>query len=55
MSEQTEELQTQAREQAGGLDHWADVLEAHDPASSARGILMLRAAAKTLRELVEKR
>ncbi len=40
-----------AREQAGGLDHWARCLEAHEPESSAAGILMLRAAAKTLREL----
>ncbi len=40
-----------AREQADGLDHWAAVLEAHEPDSSAKGILMLRAAAKTIREL----
>jgi len=40
-----------AREQAGGLDNWANVLEAHEPGSSAKGILMLRAAAKTLRAL----
>ena len=41
----------QAKEQAGGLDNWADVLEAHEPGGSAKGILMLRAAAKTLRAL----
>lgn len=40
-----------AREQAGGLDAWANVLVAHNPDGSAKGILMLRAAAKTLREL----
>jgi len=40
-----------ARQQAIGLDNWADVLEAHEPGSSAKGILMLRAAAKTLRGL----
>ena len=40
-----------AREQAVGLDNWADVLETHDPGSSAKGILMLRAAAETLRGL----
>ena len=45
------DIHTRAREQAGGLDHWAAVLEAHDPDGSAAGIVMLRAAAKTLREL----
>lgn len=40
-----------ARQQAVGLDNWADVLEVHKPESSAAGIVMLRAAAKTLREL----
>ena len=45
---------TQATEQAGGLEHWADVLESHKPENSAKGILMLRAAAKTLRELAPK-
>lgn len=50
MSDKT--LREAARQQAGGLDNWADVLEAHEPDSSAKGILMLRAAAKTLRELV---
>lgn len=40
-------LMGRAREQADGLDNWADVLDE----SSAKGILMLRAAAKTLREL----
>ena len=44
-----------AREQAGGLDHWANVLEAHEPDSSAAGIVMLREAAKTLRELARRR
>ncbi len=42
-----------ARQQAGGLDSWAAVLEAHEPASSAKGILMLRAAAKTLRRFAD--
>ncbi len=45
------DIHTRAREQASGLDHWAAVLEAHDPGGSAKGIVMLRAAAKTLREL----
>lgn len=45
------EINARAREQAGGLDHWAIVLEAHKPESSAAGIVMLRKAAKTLREL----
>ena len=45
------ERSTQARAQADGLDHWANVLEAQDPESSAKGIIMLRAAAKTLRGL----
>ncbi len=40
-----------AREQAGGLDHWARCLEAHEPESSAAGIVMLHEAAKTLRAL----
>jgi hypothetical protein len=40
-----------ARQQADGLDNWAKILEAHEPDASARGILMLRAAAKTLRQL----
>ena len=44
-------LDARARAIAGGLDHWAAVLEAHDPDGSAAGIVMLRAAAKTLREL----
>ena len=35
--------------QADGLDQWAEVLEAHEPGGAAAGILMLRAAAKTLR------
>ena len=43
-----------AREQADGLDMWAKVLEAHEPDNSAAGILMLYAAAKTLRELSKK-
>ncbi len=38
-----------AREQAGGLEHWAAVLVAHKHKSSAAGIVMLREAAKTLR------
>ena len=38
-----------ARKQAAGLDRWAKVLEAHEPESSAAGILMLHEAAKTLR------
>ena len=45
------DIHTRAREQAGGLDHWAKTLEAHTPDDSAKAILMLRAAAKTLREL----
>ena len=39
--------------QAAGLDHWAACLEAHEPESSAAGIVMLRAAAETIRELVK--
>ena len=46
------ELCTRAQEQADGLDQWARVLKAHEPEGSAKGILMLHAAAKTLRELV---
>ncbi len=42
-----------AREQAGGLEHWANVLEAHEPESSAAGIVMLREAAKTLRRFAD--
>ena len=42
-----------AREQAGGLNHWAAVLEAHEPKGSAAGIVMLREAAKTLRALAD--
>ncbi|KKL29054.1 hypothetical protein LCGC14_2368960 [marine sediment metagenome] len=42
-----------ARKQADGLDQWAEVLEVHEPESAAAGILMLHAAAKTLRELAE--
>lgn len=45
------EINARAKEQAGGLDHWAAVLEAHKPESSAAGIVMLHEAAKTLREL----
>ena len=37
--------------QASGLEHWAKCLEVHNPEGSAAGIVMLRAAAKTLREL----
>ena len=37
--------------QASGLEHWAKYLEVHDPDGSAASIVMLRAAAKTLREL----
>lgn len=44
-------IRDRAREQADGLDHWAAVLEVHEPKSSAAGIVMLREAAKTLREL----
>ena len=39
--------------QAAGLDHWAACLKAHDPKGSAAGIVMLRTAAKTIRELVK--
>ena len=46
-----EELQLKALTQAGGLDHWARCLEAHEPESAAAGIVMLHEAAKTLREL----
>ncbi|KKN02837.1 hypothetical protein LCGC14_1113660 [marine sediment metagenome] len=42
-----------AREQAGGLDHWARCLEAHEPESSAAGIVMLHEAAKTLRRFAD--
>jgi hypothetical protein len=44
-----------AREQADGLDLWAKVLEAHKPEGAAAGIVMLREAAKTLRELAKEK
>ena len=47
------DLMVRARQQATGLDNWAAVLEAHDPDSAAKGILMLRAAAKTLRHFAD--
>ena len=49
----TNDQMVHATNQADGLDHWAKVLEAHEPKSSAKGILMLQAAAKTLRELAK--
>ena len=54
MMADTDKLVAAAREQAGGLEHWADVLEAHEPESSTAGIVMLRAAARSLRELAER-